>query len=84
MRAALRWLRRRVEARDVVMVVLVAACLVFTVNYVKSTEREFCAVVTATTATPVPKPANPAANPSRQNQWEWYERFVSLGRSLGC
>jgi hypothetical protein len=58
--------------------------ILFTVGYVNSANRKFCQVVSATTATPVQKPADPHANPSRENQWEWYERFAALGRSLGC
>jgi hypothetical protein len=54
------------------------------VVYVHYTDREFCAVVTAATQTPVARPADPAANPSREQSYEWYERFVQLGRSLGC
>lgn len=84
LRVSLAWLRRRVEPRDVVMVLLIGACLAFTVHYVRSTEREFCAVVTGVTAVPVPRPADPGANPSREQAFEWYERFVTLGRNLGC
>jgi len=48
------------------------------------TQRKFCGVVGGFTAVPVPRPSDPAANPSRVQSYEWYERFVSLGRSLGC
>lgn len=78
------WARSRIRWRDVVIVALIGASMLFTVNYVKSTEREFCQVVTAATETPVQKPANPAANPSREQAYEWYLRFAALGQRLGC
>jgi len=80
------WQRARahVEPRDVVMVLLVAACLVFTSLDVSASDRKFCDVIHGFTAVQVQQPADPAANPSRENQWLWYQRFVSLGRSLGC
>ncbi|MGH3402016.1 MAG: hypothetical protein ACRDRJ_05765 [Streptosporangiaceae bacterium] len=51
---------------------------------VAASDHKFCAVVTGFTAQPVPKPADPAANPSREQNYQWFERFVRLGRSLGC
>jgi len=81
---AVRWARRQVRWRDVIIVALIGASMLFTVSYVRSTEREFCQVVTAATATPVSRPADPAANPSREQSWEWYERFAQLGQRLGC
>ena len=73
-----RWLREN-------LALLVAiTSIAFTVVYVRYTDHEFCQVVTAATATPVQRPADPGSNPSREQSYEWYERFVSLGRSLGC
>lgn len=63
---------------------LSAGNLLFTVHYVGASNHKFCSVVLAVTATPVQRPADPKANPSRENQWEWYERFVQLGQGLGC
>lgn len=87
MRAAKRawdWVRPRVRWRDVVMVALVGASILFTVTYVRSTEREFCQVISGVTEVAVPRPADPAANPSREKQYELYMKFVSLGGRLGC
>jgi hypothetical protein len=64
----------------VLMLLLSAANLLFTV----SVEHKFCQVTGAATATSVQKPADPAANPSREQSWQWYERFYALGKSLGC
>jgi len=77
-RSAARWAHR-----NLALLVAITSIL-FTVVYVHVVERDFCGVVSAATATPVTRPADPAANPSREQSWEWYERFVSLGRSLGC
>ena len=74
----------RVRWRGVVPVVLFGLSILFTVHYVNAANHKFCQVVTAATATPVARPANPAANPSREQAWEWYERYAQLGRSLGC
>jgi hypothetical protein len=47
-------------------------------------DHKFCQVVNGITSIPVPKPADPLSNPSRENQYEWYLRFVALGKSLDC
>lgn len=70
--------------RENLAVLLAITSIVFTVVYVRYTDREFCQVISAATETPVQKPADAAANPSREQSFEWYERFMSLGRSLGC
>lgn len=76
-------------ARAVVMLfalsfLLAAASMLFTVYEVSSSDHKFCQVVDGFVSVPVAKPADPKANPSRENQYEWYERFLVLGRSLGC
>lgn len=81
---ALAWARARVRWKDVVVVALVGASMLFTVTYVQDTNREFCQVITAATQPPVAKPANPAANPSRVQAYQWYLRFAALGQRLGC
>lgn len=76
--------RRAYVVLVLLSVLLSVTSIAFTVVYVRYVEHEFCAVVTAATATPVQRPADPSANPSREQSWEWYERFVLLGRHLGC
>lgn len=56
--------------------------ILFTVVYVNTNNHKFCQVIGD--VVPVPRPADPAANPSRMAAHEQYERAVSLGRSLGC
>jgi hypothetical protein len=51
---------------------------------VAETQQKFCGVVGGFTATPVSRPSDPSANPSRETNYVWYERFVSLDRGLGC
>jgi len=68
----------------VLAVALAAASMLFTVHEVTSNDRKFCQVITGFTAVPVPKAADPRANPSRETSYEWYERFVRLGRDIGC
>lgn len=76
-------------ARAVVMLfvlsfLLAAASMLFTVYEVSASDHKFCAVVSGFTAVRVPAPADPKADPSRERQYEWYQRFVRLGRDLGC
>ena len=63
---------------------LTGANLLFTAHYVSTDDRKWCATMTLLTARPVPKPPDPAANPSRAQTYRFYETFVTLKRSLGC
>lgn len=62
----------------------------FAVNYwlahaaVQSNDRRWCATLELLTRHPVPRPADPQANPSRVTTWRLYEDFVQLGRDFGC
>ena len=75
---------RSAVALVLVVAALAAANLLYTANAVRNSNHAWCGVVTAITSKPVPKPANPGANPSRATSYEWYLRFVQLGRDLGC
>ena len=68
----------------VIAIVLTAICIMFTIHEVTVTDHKFWKVVTGVTVNPVPKPADPKENPSREHDWESYERFVELGIALGC
>jgi hypothetical protein len=79
----------RLQGRAVVFlfalaVVLAGYGLVSNSHEIAANNHKFCQVIRAATATPVQKPANPAANPSREQAFEWYQRYRDLGRSLGC
>jgi hypothetical protein len=82
--AAWRYARLRIRWRSLIPVILFGLSILFTVHYVNTANHKFCQVIRAATATPVQKPANPAANPSREQAFEWYQRYRDLGRSLGC
>lgn len=75
---------RSVAVLVLLAVLLTAASLVFTAHYVSTDDRKWCAAMTLLTAKPVPKPADPKANPSRQQNWLFYETFLTLRRNLGC
>lgn len=83
-----RGLSRRASWAVVVLFAISAAGIVgnllWTAHEISASNHKFCQVITATTAVPVPRPADPSANPSRETSYEWYVRFVDLGRSLGC
>ncbi len=50
----------------------------------RASDLRWCAVIRLITASPVPKPPRPAANPSREGQYELYEDFLTLKRQFGC
>lgn len=49
-----------------------------------TTKHDFCDIVHEITSNPVPKPADPGANPSRQGAYINYEKFLVLQARLGC
>ena len=75
---------RSAVALVLLVAVLAAANLLYTANAVRNSNHAWCGVVTAITSKPVPKPADPASNPSRATSYEWYLRFMRLGHDLGC
>lgn len=54
------------------------------VNQIDNNNRKFCDVTSSIVAKPVPSPTDASANPSREQTYEWYERFLTLNRRLGC
>jgi hypothetical protein len=52
--------------------------------YVDEKVRNECAALNLLTARPVPKPADPAANPSRQTNYEFYTALKFWATSDGC
>jgi hypothetical protein len=77
----------RLQGRAVVVLFLIAALagagnLFWTGRAIDGNNHKFCQVISG--IVPVPRPADPAANPSRETAYEQWERFAGLGRSLGC
>lgn len=46
--------------------------------------HKFCQVLNAATSSQVSRPADPIRNKAQEQQWEWYQRYMALGKSLGC
>lgn len=78
-------LRRLARAiRQNIATLLAVTSIVFTLVYVRYEAHLFCQVITGVTSTQVPRPADPAANPSREKQYELYQKFAALSQGLGC
>lgn len=80
--SAARWIRARADLLIIIVIVLGVGGANWWHTLAEG--REFCAVIEAATASPVPRPADPAANPSRESNYEFYIKFVQLGMRLGC
>src|SRR6185437_9647529 len=80
------WARANSSAMILVLIVaaLIGASLLFTARAIANDEHKWCNAMTLLTARPVPKPADPKANPSRQQTYLYYMTFVELKHSLGC
>ena len=63
---------------------LTGASVMFAANEVSSNNRQWCDTLTLLTSRPVPKPADPRANPSRAQAYVLYADFVALRRHFGC
>jgi hypothetical protein len=64
-----------------VTIVLLAG---FTIYTQQVSDHRWCTTLTLLTSQRVPKPADPAANPSREESYRLYSDFVKLRRDLGC
>lgn len=53
-------------------------------HQIQHRQQQWCAALQILTATPVPKPADPKANPSRVQAYRLYEDFVVIEREFGC
>jgi hypothetical protein len=76
--------RRAVAVLFVLMVMLAAANLFFTASEVRSSNAKWCDTIALLTSRPVPRPADPRANPSRAQAYVLYSDFVTLRHRLGC
>lgn len=83
-RLARAWAWTKSRRSGLVVVALFAASLLYTAHAVSTDDHKWCAAMTLLTSKPVPKPANPKANPSREQNYQGYETFVQLKHRLGC
>ena len=69
-----------------VAVVLAAIAIPVGISYYLSIrlERSWCATLNLLTSHPVPSPANPSANPSRVQTYEFYIDLVRQRDQYGC
>lgn len=67
-----------------ISVMFSAIAVVISVNQSNNNARKFCDVVSSVISKPIPEPTDPKANPSREQNYEWYIKFVTLDHRLGC
>ena len=67
-----------------VVVGLAGANLLLTARAVNRSQHQWCATLTLLTAHTVPRPADPAANPSRENAYIFYANLLTLRQRFGC
>lgn len=59
-----------------------ASAVLISFHEIAVNNQKFCDLLS--TVVPAPKPANPAADPSRERAYEGYVKTVKLSKSLGC
>jgi hypothetical protein len=80
------------RARVFIAAAIAVLCLVLAVggSYALSlaalarSQQQLCGVFTLLTTHPVPKPADPAANPSREQSYVFYTELLSVERAYKC
>ena len=80
------WVRKHADLIVLLAVVigLAGLNLIWTAHQVTASQHQWCSTLDLLTARPVPRPADVAANPSRENAWILYSDFVDLRDRLGC
>lgn len=63
---------------------LVAGGVFYTGWAVHRDEQQWCDTLNLLTSQPVARPADPAANPSREQAYRYYADFVTLREHFGC
>jgi len=65
-------------------IMAIGLCFAFTWWQVSSSEQHWCSALQTLTQHKVPRPAHPAANPSRQEGYVLYTEFVKIRGEFGC
>lgn len=66
------------------LMLAVAASLWLASAAIGASERKWCSTLALLTARPVPRPAHPAADPARQENYLFYLDLVQLKRDYRC
>lgn len=62
----------------------VIAVVLFFKGQIDQNNSQWCDTLRLLTSHPVPKPANPSANPSRVADYQLYQDFLILKHRFGC
>lgn len=78
----------RILAASLVIVVMFAASIAGSyalgLHALRQSQSHWCTTLTLLTSRPVTRPADPAANPSRENAWLFYVHLRELEHDFGC
>jgi hypothetical protein len=76
----------RVERWAYVVLVLICMSLSMAVlqQEIRSDDMKFCEILQTSISVPVPKPADPSADPDAERDWKHYRNKVELSQRLGC
>lgn len=73
---------------EVILVACFAAWIMLTIWFVAysvdTSQHHWCQALATLTEHSVPKPANPAANPSREEAYVLYQEFLALRGEFEC
>jgi hypothetical protein len=61
-----------------------AGSYLLSLHALRQSQAQLCTVFEDLTADPVPRPADPAANPSRERQYRWYLILRHVERGYQC
>jgi hypothetical protein len=75
---------RSIVALFLLAFILAGSALLITGREIAANDAKWCTAMVLITSHPVPVPADPAANPSREQAYQLYTTFRALRRSLGC
>jgi hypothetical protein len=62
----------------------VVISLILTHWQIQHSQDQWCDTLRLLTSKPVPRPADPAANPSRVNSYQFYVNLLALRHRFGC
>jgi hypothetical protein len=66
------------------IVAVIGGSYLLALRALHASQRSLCPALELLTSHPVPRPADPAANPSRVETWQLYLDFVQAERDYRC